>query len=187
MIGMKQAGRLSRSHSLISLMSLMSLVVLTLFLVLPAAAVRAQSRQSAPDDPLFRKLASLDEALFRAYNTCDLDAFATFFAEDVEFYHDKGGLTRGRQALVDAVKNNICGKTRRDLVPGTLEVHPMDNFGALQIGTHRFCDAKQKHCDGTSGGVGKFIHLWQNSAGTWKITRAHQLRPCIRGEMRHPR
>jgi hypothetical protein len=80
-------------------------------------------------------------------------------------------VTRGRPALVDAIRTNICGKTRRDLIPGTLEVHPMDGYGALQIGAHRFCDAKAKQCDGTSGGVGKFIHLWQNSDGAWKITR----------------
>src|SRR5688572_23458159 len=114
--------------------------VLLAILILLSAAAHAQTRQSAPEDALFKQMASLDAQVFDAYNTCALETFASFFAEDVEFYHDKGGLMRGRQALVEAVKNNICGKTRRDLVPGTLEVHPMDNFGALQIGTARFCD-----------------------------------------------
>jgi ketosteroid isomerase-like protein len=163
MTGMKHAGRAGlRSLPLL----------LALFVFAPASPGGAQTRQSAPDDPLFRTLAALDARLFEAYNTCDLETFASLFAEDVEFYHDKGGVTRGRQALVDAVKKNICGKTRRDLIPGTMEVHPMDGFGALQIGAHRFCEAKLKHCDGTSGGAGKFIHLWQNSGGAWKITRA---------------
>lgn len=148
-----------------------SLVLVALLLLLPAAALRAQTRQSAPDDALFRTLASLDSGLFDAFNTCNLEKFASFFVEDVEFYHDTGGVTRGRPALVDSIEQNICGKTRRDLTPGTLEVHPMDGYGALQIGAHRFCDAQAKHCDDTSGGVGKFIHLWQNSGGTWKITR----------------
>jgi hypothetical protein len=80
-------------------------------------------------------------------------------------------VTLGRSALVDSIKNNVCGKTRRDLIPGTLEVHPMDGFGALQIGAHRFCDAKRTACDAGSGGVGKFIHLWQHKDGVWKITR----------------
>jgi hypothetical protein len=57
------------------------------------------------------------------------------------------------------------------VAPGTLEVHPMDGFGALQIGAHRFCDVKLKQCDGSTGGVGKYIHLWQNTGDTWKITR----------------
>ena len=148
-----------------------SFVLPVLMLSLPVPAVRGQTRQTAPDEALFRTVASLDRALFDAYNTCDLEKFASFFVDDVEFYHDKGGVTRGRQTLVDSIKNNICGKTRRDLIPGTLEVHPMDGYGALQIGAHRFCDVKMPLCDGTSGGVGKFIHLWQNKDGVWKITR----------------
>ncbi len=146
-------------------------MLLLLLVLLPAMPAGAQTRQSAPDDELFRKLAALDGELFGAYNSCDLDGFATFFAEDVEFYHDKGGATRGRATLIDSLKKNICGKTRRDLVPGTLEVHPMDGYGALQIGAHRFCDAQAKACDGTAGGVARFIHLWENRDGSWKITR----------------
>jgi hypothetical protein len=146
-------------------------MLMVLLLSLPAAAAGTQSRQSAPDDELFRKMAALDGELFGAYNACDLDKFAMFFAENVEFYHDKGGVTLGRQALLDSLRKNICGKTRRDVFPGTLEVHPMDGYGALQIGAHRYCNAQAKPCDGTSGGVGKFIHLWQNGDGAWQITR----------------
>jgi ketosteroid isomerase-like protein len=148
----------------LGLLSLISLISLP-------SSVGAQTRQSAPGDALFRQVGSLDAKVFDAYNTCDLEAFAGYFSEDVEFYHDKGGVMRGRQAVVDAVKNNICGKTRRDVVPGTMEVHPMDGFGALQMGSHRFCDVKLKACDGTSGGAGKYIHLWRNSGGAWTITR----------------
>jgi hypothetical protein len=43
-------------------------------------------------------MASLDRALFDADNTCNLEAFASFFVEGVEFDHDKGGVTRGRSA-----------------------------------------------------------------------------------------
>lgn len=146
-------------------------LLLVLMLSLSSGTVRGQTRQTAPSDQLFRTVASLDSALFDAFNTCDLEKFASFFAEDVEFYHDKGGVTRTRQALVDSIKNNICGKTRRDLIAKTMEVHPMDGYGALQIGMHRFCDVKLKECDDKSGGLGKFVHLWQNNDGVWTITR----------------
>src|SRR2546429_5110218 len=39
---------------------------------------------------------------------------SSFLAEDVEFYHDQGGVTLGRAALTESVKNNICGKVTRD-------------------------------------------------------------------------
>ena len=131
----------------------------------------AQTRQAAADDPLFKQLASFDAALFDAFNSCDLEKLGSYFAEDLEFYHDKGGVTRGRAALVEGVKNNICGKVRRELVAGSMEVHPMNNYGALQIGSHRFCESKLPRCEPATSGIAKFIHLWENKDGVWKITR----------------
>ena len=54
----------------------------------------------------------------------------TFFIDDVEFYHDQGGVTLGKQNLTESLKKNICGKVRRALVPGTLEV-PIHGYGAV--------------------------------------------------------
>lgn len=100
--------------------------------------IEAQPPQSTPPDELFRTIASLDTALFDSYNACDLDTFAAFFTDDVEFYHDQGGLTVGAKTVTEQVKKNICGKTRRELVPGTLQVYPMRGYGAVEIGVHRF-------------------------------------------------
>ncbi len=128
---------------------------------------QADTQGAAHDSDLFKTIASLDRAVFDAYNTCDLEKFGSFFADDVEFYHDKGGLTPGRQRLVESVKNNICGKVRRELVPATLEVYPMDGYGALQTGSHLFCELASKRCEG----IARYIHLWQHKDGAWKITR----------------
>ncbi|HEV8484319.1 MAG TPA: nuclear transport factor 2 family protein [Blastocatellia bacterium] len=139
----------------------------SLFLV----GVNAQSRRTtAPDHELFRTVASLDAAVFEAYNRCDLEKFSTFFTDDLEFYQDKGGLTRSRQSLVESVKNNICGKVRRELVPGTIEVYPMDGYGAVEMGVHRFHHLERENTEPT--GEAKFVHLWQNKDGAWKITRS---------------
>ena len=146
------------------------LTILPLLALLIATA-SAQSRQSTAADPLFQKVVSLDAELFGAVNTCDIEKVASLFAPDVEFYHDKGGVTLGRQAVVDSIKANLCGKRRRDLVPGSTEVHPMDNYGALQIGVHLFCEAGEKPCESGKSGAAKFIHLWHNDKGIWWITR----------------
>lgn len=120
-------------------------------------------------EQLVRTLTSLDAALFDAYNSCDLEKFSALFAEDVEFYHDQGGLTTGRQSLLDSMKKNICGKVRRELVPGTLKVFPMNGYGAVQMGVHRFHHPGAE--DREPVGEAQFVHLWQNKSGTWKITR----------------
>lgn len=66
---------------------------------------------------LDKAVAALDTALFDSYNHCDLVKFESFFVDDVEFYHDQGGLTLGKAALTDAIKKNICGKVTRELLP----------------------------------------------------------------------
>ena len=147
--------------------------LLTAGVALGALTAAAQTHQAAPGDALYQTVADLDRRVFEAYNTCDLATFGALFADDVEFYHDQGGVTLGRAALVASVKQNICGKTRRDPVPGTLEVHPMKGYGALQTGSHWFCDVGLPRCDGTSGGIGKYAQLWRQSDGQWQITRVY--------------
>ena len=46
---------------------------------------------------LDKAITALDTKLFDAYNHCDLKTFDSLLADDVEFYHDQGGVTLGRQ------------------------------------------------------------------------------------------
>jgi hypothetical protein len=142
-----------------------------LLLAVTMFSVKAQTPQPVADTgELFRTISTLDGELFGAYNRCDVEKFASFLADDLEFYHDQTGLSRGRQSTLDALKNNICGKVHRDLVAGTLEVYPLRGYGAVEIGVHRFCDPKVGKC-GAGSGEAKFVHLWQNQDGAWKLTR----------------
>jgi hypothetical protein len=120
-------------------------------------------------EELVKAITTLDTELFDAYNTCNLEKFGSLIAEDVEFYHDQGGVTLGRAALVESVKNNICGKVTRVLVPGSLEVYHMNHYGAVEIGVHRFLHPGTQDHDVV--GEAKFIHLWQYKDGAWRITR----------------
>lgn len=117
---------------------------------------------------LDKAIASLDAALFDSYNRCDLEKFRSFFADDVEFYHDQGGVTLGADKVTESIRKNICGgDVRRELVPGTLEAHYMKGYGAVEIGVHRFIHPKSN----TPAGEARFVHLWRYSDGAWKITR----------------
>lgn len=118
---------------------------------------------------LDKALTALDAALFDAYNKCDLEKFGALIDENVEFYHDQGGVTLGRAALVESVKNNICGKVTRELVPGTLQVFYMKGYGAIEMGVHRFHHPGHEDTEGV--GEGRFVHLWQYKDGAWRITR----------------
>jgi hypothetical protein len=130
-----------------------------------------KTREPVPHAPdqLFANVAALDKQIFDAYNSCDIPTMSKLVADDLEFYHDKTGLSVGKATFLDAIKNNICGKVHRELTPGTLEVHPLAHYGAVEIGMHRFTHPNQP-----SEGVGqaKFITVWRYRDGAWQMTRA---------------
>jgi uncharacterized protein (TIGR02246 family) len=147
-----------------TLIRLLPLTVLALGVGSPAA------RAAEPAEPMRQAVEQLDRELFDAYNACDLETFGKMLAEDIEFYHDVTGLARGRQAIVEAVRNNICGKVRRELVPGTLEVYPLGDYGAVEIGVHRF--HHPGHDDTEPVGEAKFAQIWHHLAdGRWELAR----------------
>lgn len=154
----------------------LALSPILLLLAIPFAFVCNAPAQTVPpldkiqnQEELDRAVTALDAALFDSYNRCDLDKFASFFVDDVEFYHDQGGVTLGKAALTESVKKNICGRVTRELVPGSLKAYYMKGYGALEVGDHRF--HHPGHEDTEQVGEGKFIHLWQYKDGAWKITR----------------
>ena len=145
---------------------------LLLFALLAVTAIattptHAQSKSDAQPDPLYRTIQSLDAKLFDAYNNCDLTTLGNMVSDDLEFYHDQTGLSVGKAPFLAAIKQNICGKVHRTLLPGTLEVYPLNHYGAVEIGIHRF--THPGHDDNM--GDAKFIMLWQDKDGAWKVTR----------------
>jgi ketosteroid isomerase-like protein len=135
-------------------------------LVLLCAHVDAQS--TAQSDTVFKTIQSLDSQLFDAYNHCDLTTLGAMMSDDLEFYHDQTGLSVGKAPFIAAIKQNICGKVERTIVPGSMEVYPLKGYGAVQIGVHHF--HQQGHPE-DRGGDAKFVTLWQNKDGAWKVTR----------------
>lgn len=122
------------------------------------------------DRVLYDSVLYMDSVLFTAFNTCQLEKFNSFFATGLEFYHDKGGLTNYAHT-VDFMKSTCerNWKLRRELVADSSEVYPINNYGAVQIGSHRFYNTEKG--PEVLGGTFKFIHLWQIKNGQWKITR----------------
>jgi hypothetical protein len=58
--------------------------------------------------------------------------------------------------------------------PTPLEVYPIKDYGAIEIGAHRFCH-KGKGNDAsparTDCGVFKFAIVWRKIGDSWKISR----------------
>lgn len=137
-------------------------VTLALACALTAAAAKPQ------DPALFAEIEKADAELFAAFNAHDAEKLATFFSEDLEFYHDLGGLQRYAQVIEGFRTIPRDSDLRRELVPGSLQVYPIPNFGAMQLGSHKFCHTENGKQD---CGVFQFAHVWQKKDGKWKVTR----------------
>ncbi|MBX3710363.1 MAG: nuclear transport factor 2 family protein [Lysobacter sp.] len=134
---------------------------------------------AAPASPeLVAELAEHDRRLFDAVFGCKLDALAALVADDFEFVHDKHGLTADSGAkFMDGMRANCAAqatgdnfRARRELVEGSMSVHVLNHYGAMQMGEHRFFALQPGQSDRLTE-TGHFINLWRRIDGAWKLSR----------------
>ena len=129
---------------------------------------------STSSESLYQIIAALDTTVFEAYNSCNLSDFKNYFVEDLEFYHDKTGMISSRKTMLEALEVMLCGdakvRTRRELIRESLQVYPLDNFGAVQVGEHQYYQSVNDEPEELVE-VAKFTHIWRNDKTEWKITR----------------
>lgn len=120
-------------------------------------------------DSLYQKVMELDNQVFGAFNRRDSLQFAAMFSKDLEFFHDKGGLT-GYTETIAFLRSTTASASdlKRTLEPASSEVYPIPGYGAIQTGTHVFCHTEngQQDC-----GRFKFLHIWKQTGERWQITR----------------
>ena len=124
--------------------------------------------QVPEDSDLYKTIAGLDAAYFTAYNTCDMQTQADLLAEDLEFYHDQGGLSRSKAQILESIQANICGKVTRTIVEGSLEVHEIKGFGAVALGLHQFHNAEEPDAEPHPS---RFVTVWRQAEGAWEMYR----------------
>jgi len=146
------------------------LIATCLFGLIAVAPISLGSPAASPNQELYEEVKRLDAALSQAFNSHDVTKLKSLFADDLEFYQDNEGLARYEQTMKDfesmfAQGNNMT----RELVGNTLEVFPIKDYGAIEIGAHRFCHVEngKDEC-----GTFRFVHVWQKKDGEWKISRA---------------
>jgi ketosteroid isomerase-like protein len=137
-----------------------------------AAALRVDAQAPAAtnvDQTLQAEIARVDSLLFAAFNAGDLKRLKAFFAPDLEFYQDNEGLENYAQTMKDFQEMlPQPSKIRRELVSGSLEVYPIKNYGAIEVGSHRFCHEENGR---TECGTFKFLHVWRKTGNTWRLSR----------------
>src|SRR4029078_3883376 len=146
------------------------LTAICLIGLIAGATMSLQTPAVSPTQELYDEVKRLDAVLSEAFNKHDVKKLKALFADDLEVYQDDEGLVGYEQTVRDfesmfAQGNNMT----RELVGNPLEVYPIKDYGAIEIGAHRFCHLEngKNEC-----GTFRFVHIWQKKDGEWKIFRA---------------
>ena len=124
------------------------------------------------DKKVYDIIVAKDKEYFDAYNTCDMKKQASLYSEDLEFFHDKGGLSTSKQEILTSIEKNICGKVTRTLIDGSIEVYPIKDYGAIEIGYHKFYNNQEPNAKSKPS---KFIMVWKNEGEKWLISKVISL------------
>jgi hypothetical protein len=145
-------------------------LLLSIFIYSNALAQSQNERKVATTQiELFNKVANLDSSLFAAYNSKNLNLMKAYFTKDLEWYQDNGGLIDFEKVFSNFQSIfNRDYDLKRNLIRESLEVHPIEGYGAIEIGKHQF-----KHIENGKLEIGtfKFVMIWKNDNGNWKISR----------------
>lgn len=130
------------------------------------------------EEKVITKIKSMDSEFWSDYNTCHTETIKKYLDDQIEFYHDKGGLLVGAENLANSIKNNLCStknyKIRREIVPNTENYSILRDkgiiYGVIYSGEHHFyltLEDKKEFLDGRA----KFLHLWILEKNSWKMKR----------------
>lgn len=149
--------------------------------MLAAIALLVSAPVVLPEGEALRdEIRAADDRFFTLFfdARCHPEQIRAMLADDVEMYHDKGGViaTGADQFMVDYAK--ACAaraapdawRSRRELVPSTLLVDPVPGFGAIEDGEHRFYERRGDGPEQLTG-TASFTQLWVKTAAGWKLKR----------------
>lgn len=136
-----------------------------------ASTAASSAGETSEQRALFSTVSHLDAGLFDTFNHCaspgQFQKHAGYFAANVEFYHDTGGVTWSRRDYMENTRNHVCGQFRRVLISGSLQVFPIKGYGAIEQGNQKFCWIPSGRCFGE----GQFLILWRHRDSHWVVTR----------------
>ena len=156
----------------ITMFSFLTTAVLIFACSSPKNNLNKQAKNYSPvSKDLYDTIALKYSMMFNAFNARNIDKLKTFFAQDLEFYHDLGGVTNYQQNM-EAFKRNFENdrRVRRELVAGSLEVYPIKDYGAVETGVHQFYGTAKGEKE-KLGSEAKFVNIWRKKDGEWKIIR----------------
>ena len=144
------------------------------------SAALAVSGPAMPEGSALRaSIEARDAELFELFfRGCDPARLRPMLADDIEFYHDKGGFVfRNAEAMVADYAKQCAERakpdswrSRRQLVKESLIVDAIPGYGAMEAGDHLFYERKGDDPEKLVGRA-RFSIVWAWSEGGWKLSR----------------
>lgn len=151
----------------------LKLIPILLGVIVYTLSASAQSVRSRDVIALRDTILALDSGLFTAFNNCDISAWRSYLAVDIEFYQDNDDVSMTRAELEPSFLarcgDNVSSLTR-ELLSESVEVHSIQGYGAVQLGRHRFW-VRSADLGRRLASTPSFVHLWRRSSDGWQITR----------------
>jgi ketosteroid isomerase-like protein len=142
-----------------------------LFLLLTAAIISCQSKKAGEAaksafsiDSAMAHILKMNESYSQRFTTNDSAFYVERYCHDAEVYAPNMPSVKGREAIRKFFYNDGNNKE------ATIELPPGNFYGGpdyvVEDGTYNFPDGK-----GGSADKGKFIALWKQEDGKWKLYR----------------
>ena len=138
-------------------------------ILLTAALISGNRAAAQTSGPLFNEIAQVDSLQFDAFNTRNLDHLMYYFDSSLELYQDNTGVRnydQTKQAFGNLFKMSYV--LTRKLVPGSMEVYPIKDYGAIETGQHTFSHVENGQLQVNTY---KFMQIWQKKDAVWRVTR----------------
>ena len=129
--------------------------------------------QADKNSELYKTILVKDSFLFDVgFNHCDIKQFENLLSDNLQFYHDKDGISDKTKFIKD-LKIGICSikanrQVQRFLIPESTEIFPLYKngvlYGAVQNGEHSFSEKRE-----SQAGIAKFTNVWQLENRDWKL------------------
>jgi hypothetical protein len=115
-----------------------------------------------------------DRSFWQSFNRCDVEGMASYVTDDLEFYHDKAGLSSGKVVFVQNTQDGMCKpggtRIRREPIAASVRFYPIAGYGGILMGEHIFYvkePGKAEYLDGQA----RFAHVWHFGDGKWQMRR----------------
>lgn len=153
-------------------------VFITIYLSFSTNAKAQNNFVEPASEEMIAEILKQDSLFFdAAFNTCDHEVLKAAMTDDFEFYHDKWGLiATSSEQFISSFKmscerqaTGAENKARRVLIKESVKVYPLNNYGAIHIGSHRFYQEKKGKYVFTE--ISQFTNVWKKENGIWKMAR----------------